>query len=95
MDSLENLNEGETLAEGVRIKTPNRLNEVLEIVHGTGGRFVVVDEEEILSGQRSLAEKGVFVEPTTAIVWNGLLQVIQDVPEPIILILTGSGLKSI
>jgi threonine synthase len=93
-NALNNIEEGQTLAEGVRIKFPHRLNEVLEIVSETGGGFIVVEEEDILVGQRALAEKGFFVEPTSAIVWNGLLQVIRDSPDPIVLILTGSGLKA-
>ena len=93
--ALAGLVEGETLAEGVRIKNPYRIDAVLDIVRDSGGRIVVVDEKEILPGQHHLAKQGMFVEPTSAIVWSALHQVIDKVPDPIVVILTGSGLKAI
>ena len=93
--ALQNLQEGKTLAEGVRIKSPHRLDEILAVVQESGGGFVVVDEEDILSGQRALAERGIFVEPTSAIVWDGLQQVVTHAPDPIVVMLTGSGLKAV
>lgn len=93
--ALGELVEGKTLAEGIRIKNPHRINTVLDIVSDSGGRFVVVDEEEILPGQQSLAKLGMFVEPTSAVVWPALSQVIDKVPSPVVVILTGSGLKAI
>jgi threonine synthase len=41
-----------------------------------------------------LARRGFYVEPTSAIVWNALAQVVGRVPEPLVVILTGCGLKS-
>jgi threonine synthase len=93
-DALQNLEEGKTLAEGVRIKTPHRMDALLQLVHGSKGCFVVVTEEEILPGQHALAQRGMFVEPTSAIVWSGLVQVIDALPDPIVVVLTGSGLKA-
>lgn len=86
--------EGNTLAEGVRIRQPVRGDELLRAVEATRGRFVVVDEEQILPGQEALAKAGLFVEPTSAIVWPALQEIAAQLPEPIVLILTGSGLKS-
>jgi threonine synthase len=54
-----------------------------------------VDEENILPARSDLAHRGIYVEPTSAIVWNALNQVIGKVPEPIVLIMSGSGLKYI
>ena len=86
--------ESETLAEGVRTRNPIRGNALLQLVQSTQGRFVVVQEENILSGRDHLAHRGLFVEPTSAIVWDGLSQVVGQVPAPTVVILTGSGLKS-
>ncbi len=86
--------EGETLAEGVRIKNPIRGDAVMQIVADSQGRFVAVDEEEILAGRDQLARQGLYVEPTSAIVWSALRQIAEDAPGPIAVILTGSGLKS-
>ncbi len=85
--------EGETLAEGVRVRYPLRGDAVLQAVEGSGGRFVAVDEEEILPGRDQFSRRGFYVEATSAIAWNGLGQVIGSVPEPIVVVLTGSGLK--
>jgi threonine synthase len=84
-----------TLAEGVRIKTPMRGDAVLAAVRESGGTFAAVEEAEILPGQAALAGLGYFVEPTSAIVWDGLRQVIDSAPDPVVVVLTGSGYKSI
>jgi threonine synthase len=92
---MENIKEGDTLAEGVRILNPIRLDSLIQIVEECNGGFLVVEESAILSGQSALAQRGLFVEPTSAIVWNALEQVIHNAPEPIVVVLTGSGLKAI
>jgi threonine synthase len=92
---LNFVTEGETLAEGVRIRHPLRGDALIQWVGSTGGCFVAVPEEAILPGRDQLARRGLFVEPTSAIVWHALEQLIGQIPEPIVVILTGSGLKSI
>lgn len=89
------ITEGETLAEGVRVLNPLRGDEVLRVVENSGGRFVAVEENNILPARDALSNAGLFVEPTSAIVWAALEQVAAELPEPIALILTGSGLKSL
>jgi threonine synthase len=86
--------ERDTLAEGVRTQDPVRGKLLLQIVRSSKGQFVAVPEDKILSGRDELAYRGLFVEPTSAIVWDGLSQVVGQIPEPIVIILTGSGLKS-
>jgi threonine synthase len=86
--------EGETLAEGVRVRFPLRGDAVLRAVESSGGRFVAVDESEILPGRDEISRRGFYVEATSALVWNALAQVQGDTPEPIVAILTGSGLKN-
>lgn len=85
--------EGETLAEGVRVKHPLRGDAVLQMVERSRGRFVAVDEEEILPGRDALARQGFYVEPTSAIVWSALSQVREVAEDPIVAVLTGSGFK--
>ena len=87
--------ERETLAEGVRIKSPVRGDAVLRAVIASEGLFLAVDEVEILSGKMELAKMGFFVEPTSALIWAGLGQIAETAPEPIVAVLTGSGYKSI
>ncbi len=87
--------EGKTSAEGVRISTPYHGKYVLQAVKESGGSFVAVDEQEIAAGQQQLAELGIHVELTSALVWNALEQIHQECPEPIVCIITGHGLKSV
>lgn len=87
--------EGETLAEGVRVRHPVRGDELLRAVETSGGRFVAVEEEQILPARDALAHAGLFVEPTSAIVWAALQELVRELPEPIVLILSGSGLKAL
>ncbi|MBL7161652.1 MAG: pyridoxal-phosphate dependent enzyme [Anaerolineales bacterium] len=91
---IERVSEGETRAEGVRIIQPHRSEVILELVKSSKGLFVAVEEGKILPGRDELAHRGFYVEPTSAIVWDALAQVMGQVPEPIVVALTGSGLKS-
>jgi len=86
--------EGETLAEGVRIRYPVRGDAIVKMMELNDGIFIAVDESEILLSQAELAKQGFYVEPTSAIVWSALDQVIDNVRDPIVLVLTGTGLKS-
>jgi len=70
-----------------------RGDELLKAVEASGGRFLAVDEEKILPARDSLAHAGLFVEPTSAIVWAALSDIAAELPDPIVLILGGSGLK--
>ncbi|MFC2052695.1 pyridoxal-phosphate dependent enzyme [Chloroflexota bacterium] len=91
---MELVTEGETLAEGVRIRYPVRGDAILRMMASNDGIFIAVDESEILQSQAELARQGFYVEPTSAIVWSALDQVMDDVRDPIVLVLTGTGLKS-
>lgn len=85
--------EGQTLAEGVRVLRPVRGDAVLGIVEESQGGFVAVEESLILPARDELAKKGFYVEPTSALVWSALALLAGKTPEPIVVILTGSGLK--
>lgn len=89
------VSEGDTLAEGIRIRHPVHGDAVYQMVEKNSGYFVAVDEEEILPGQQALAKRGFYVEPTSAVVWSALQQIMGKVPDPIVVVLTGSGFKSI
>ena len=86
--------EGPTVAEGIRILRPLRGDAVLREVEAGGGLFVSVEEDEILSGRDQLARKGFYVEATSAVVWDALAQTAGQIRDPVVAILTGSGLKS-
>ena len=87
--------EEKTIAEGICINNPIRKNVLLEFIEENNGLFVAVDENSIIYGYGQLAKLGFFVEPTSAVVFAALKQVVGKVPEPVILVLTGSGLKTL
>jgi threonine synthase len=86
--------EGETIAEGIRIMNPLRTKGVIASIRHTQGDVVAVSEKAILAGWEALAQKGFYVEPTSAVVWPGLIRFWDQIQSPIVLILTGHGLKS-
>lgn len=55
-----------TLAEGIAIAEPRRGSQILEAVRATGGEIITAPEDKIVEARKLLAEKGFYVEPTTA-----------------------------
>lgn len=86
--------EGATVAEGIRILYPIRGADVLEAIAVSKGMMVGVDENAILEGAASLGRHGFFVEPTSAVVWPAMMKVLGEFNDPVVAILTGSGLKA-
>jgi threonine synthase len=82
-----------TLAEGVNVQQPLRRDSVVQATKASSGIFWVVNENEIIPGRDALAHLGFYVEPTSALVWHALIHMINDLPDPVVVILTGSGLK--
>lgn len=91
---MDGASEGDTLAEGVRVRMPLRAEAVVGITRESEGRFLSVDEAAILPGRDALARLGFYVEPTSALVWRAMEEVLPDLPDPVVAILTGSGYKS-
>ncbi|MCU0485302.1 MAG: pyridoxal-phosphate dependent enzyme [Anaerolineales bacterium] len=97
-DGLRFVGEGETLAEGIRVLRPLRGDTVLQEVEANHGMFMAVEEQEIREGRISLAHQGFYVEYTSAVAWASLKQLVQRsaaIQDPVVLLLTGSGLKNL
>lgn len=92
-DAADMVVEGETIAEGIRIREPLRGDEVRSAVKESGGFFYAVEEGDILPARDELAARGFYVEPTSAVVWPVLLEKMNKLYDPIVVVLTGSGLK--
>jgi threonine synthase len=92
-NALNDIEEGDTVAEGIRIRRPLRGEEVVEVVRSSHGFMTAVEEKYILPGRDELARRGFYVEPTSAVVWPVLLEHIGKLNDPIVVVLTGSGLK--
>lgn len=91
--SLDQVEEGETVAEGIRIRYPLRGEQVLGVVNTSQGYLAAAAEKDIIPARDELAGRGFYVEPTSAVVWPALLERLDDLRDPIVVILTGSGLK--
>lgn len=91
--TLVEAGEGLTVAEGVRVRMPMRGAAILRAAPSGQHTYLAVAEDAILPAYRRLAERGIYVEPTSALVWAAFEQLRGKIPEPVILILTGSGLK--
>lgn len=87
-----------SLAEGILLPAPVRGPELLAALADSGGTVVAVGEAEIVEGLRALGAQGLAVEPTSAVVWPGLLHLCEAGAvadgETVVLILSGHGLKA-
>lgn len=81
-----------SVAEGIALAHPIRDREILQAIRETGGDALAVSDEETLAARRELAQIGLYVEPTSAVVGAALKRLKLD--GVIVAVLTGSGLKS-
>ena len=86
--------EGETVAEGIRVRIPLRGDAVLNFLENNNGRVLSIEEEQIILGRDQLAKQGFYVETTSGVVWSAIETMIGHSAGPIVAILTGSGLKN-
>jgi threonine synthase len=90
----EPVQEGETVAGGVRIAAPPWGCQVLAAVRESGGAIVALSDVEILSAQERLARQGFYVEPTSALPVAALEHLGGRLGDSPVVVLTGSGFKS-
>jgi threonine synthase len=87
-----------TLADSISVDVPRGGYFALDRLKRHGGSAVVVDDEEILEAQRTLASRsGLFAEPAAAAAFAGFLKMKSTLPPTatVVLLITGSGLKDI
>lgn len=89
---------GTTIAEGIRIATPDRAEAILEACRQSDGDLLTVSEAEIVSALFTLGRAGLYVEPTAAVAPAGALKLAVAGRLPAggttVIPLTGSGLKA-
>ena len=56
-----------TAAGGIAIQKPAQIHQILHAISDSNGAIIVVNEEEIGSAKKELAENGIFVESTAAV----------------------------
>jgi len=97
-DSIEPCESAPTSAASIAIMYPARGAQVLAAVRATGGAIVSAGEEEILAARNQLARRGFYVEEAAAAPLAALPELagsLSNSPEePIIVPLTGHGLKT-
>lgn len=89
----------DSIAIGLLSANPEAGPQLVDVMRETGGLGMTVSDDEILDAQASLArEEGLFVEPSSAASLAGLIKLHRDgrIPDdgPVVLMLTGSGLKA-
>ncbi|MBU5675412.1 threonine synthase [Alkaliphilus sp. MSJ-5] len=87
-----------TLAEGIAIAEPKRGKQILEAIRDTHGEIIIAPENKIVEARKYLAEKGFYVEPTTAATFAGFFDYYEKynhkINGKVILPLCGAGLKA-
>jgi threonine synthase len=91
---VASVEEGETVAEGVRIAAPPWGRLLLDAVRGSGGTVVALPDGETLAAQAKLAHQGFYVEPTSALAVAALDRLRDSLGDVPVVVLTGSGFKS-
>ena len=89
-----------TVADGISVGMPRNGAMAVRHIRQSGGFAITVSDAEILSAEKELAMRtGVFAEPSGAASYAGLLRLLAHgrlaKNERIVLLITGSGLKSI
>jgi len=85
-----------TVAEGIAIAQPVRLNEIINAIKSTNGNIITVSEKDILLSYKELSNLGLLVEPTSAVAFAAAKYYIDHAAknELIVSTLTSHGLKS-
>jgi threonine synthase len=88
-----------TLADSISVDLPRDGVRAVRAAKETGGTYITVSDEEIISAIADLGRVGIFAEPAGAAAYAGLIKAagsrIVDPADPILVINTGSGLKDI
>lgn len=90
----------QTIADGISVGLPRNGAMAVRHIRASGGTGITVSDEEILVAEKELARfTGVFAEPSGAASYAGLLRLLAEGKiahdERVVLLVTGSGLKSI
>jgi threonine synthase len=96
LDSLPQIEKGETIAEGIAIAEPIRGMQIIEAVRNSGGRFIAVDDSEIEESLKEICARGFYIEPTSAATIAGLKSYLAESnsDEVVVSVFTGHGLKT-
>ena len=81
-----------SLADGIAINEPVRRQAIADAITDSGGRVVVVGNEQIVAARERLAGNGLWVEPTGAVALAG--HTLSNDDNDALVVITGHGLKA-
>ena len=88
-----------TLADSISVDLPRDGVRAVRAARETGGGYMVVTDQEILSAIPQLGRVGIFAEPAGATAYAGFVKAVKDglirKNDPVVVINTGSGLKDV
>jgi threonine synthase len=91
--------EATTLADSISVDLPRDGVRAVRAARQTGGAYITVPDEEIISAIADLGKAGIFAEPAGSTAYAGLKKAIHlgmiHPAEPVVVINTGNGLKDI
>jgi threonine synthase len=89
----------QTLADSISVDLPGDGVRAIRAGRETGGGYIVVSDEEIISAIAEMGKVGIFAEPAGAASYAGLVRAVQDgiikPDEQVLVINTGNGLKDV
>lgn len=89
----------DTLADSISVDLPRDGVRAVWAASQTGGTYLTVSDDEILSAVAALGQVGIFAEPAGATSYAGLIKAVTkgdiNPEDPILVLNTGSGLKDV
>jgi threonine synthase len=89
----------QTIADSISVDLPRDGVRAVRAARETGGGYIIVSDDEIVSAIAELGKVGIFAEPAGATSYAGVVKAIQTgllkPDEPVMVINTGSGLKDV
>lgn len=85
-----------TIAEGIAVGDPTRIDEIIMAIKESGGDVITVEDSEVSEAKNVLGLMGIYVEPTSGAAPAGAVKYFKDKSSDglnIVVPLTGSGLK--
>jgi threonine synthase len=88
-----------TMADSISVDMPSDGVRALRAATETGGRYILVNDDAIITAIAELGQVGIFAEPAGATAYAGLTEAISKgvvrSDDPVLVLNTGSGLKDV
>ncbi len=97
LETVEPVEQQPSVADGIAVTTPVHGAEILSTLRATNGAALRVTDDAILTAQQQLWQRGLMIEPTSAVPVAALKQIMAEIgtDATVIVPLTGSGLKNL